>query len=400
MLGRGFLALVLVGLVAALLPTAAPAATTCTLSGKRGYNSGNAGPTDYRFYVRPRGAIDVAVIFADFADAPGNGIPTQQVYDSAIPGADAYLRTASHNRMSLRVSVRHGWVRMPWRSSAYGFHKESPPANTDWWYLADAITAANPDLDFSNTDVVIVFASPRVKFIAGWATILGPRVGFARADGRTLGFGITFGNDMYDENGAPYEPEATPSVVHELLHTFGLPDLYRIGGNELDIGVWDPMSEHRARFGLTAWHLRKLGWLPARNVTCLERRRSRRPRTITATLRPLGTGIGRQALILPLTRTRAWVIESRQKVGLDREICRPGVLVYSVDAARAGDGDAPIRALPASTKTSERCGELANATYSVGPGRRSTAHHPRTGLTVKVLRDSISGSRVRVTLRR
>jgi M6 family metalloprotease-like protein len=255
---------------------------------------------------------------------------------------------------------------------------------------------------------VIVFVPPSAAFSGGWATIggwateFGPLDGFARADGRWLGFGVTFGNNMYAD-GVPDVREATSSLVRELLHTFGLPDLYRYGRDSetflMDMGAWDPMSWYLPGFGLTAWHLRKLGWLPARHVTCLERRHSQRPRRITATLRPLGTGLGRQALIIPLTRTRAWVIESRQKVGLDSGICRPGVLIYRVDAARAS-GDSPMRALPAGTKTIEPCGPIANATYSVGPGRRSTAHDPRTGLTVKVLKDSSSGSRVRVTLRR
>jgi M6 family metalloprotease-like protein len=388
-------------LLTAAMPPAASAASSCALAGERGADSDNAGPTDYRHYLRPRGPIDVTVIFADFSDAPGDATSTQQLYDSTVPAADTYLRTASRNRVRLRTAAHHLWLRMPQPSSAYGFEGDQT-AEQHVRYFADAVAAADPHVDFGNTDVVFVFSPPGAAIPVSPTATPGRADGFARADGQSLGFGVSFGNDLY-EAGLPDVPYASHVAAHELLHTFGLPDLYRSGAPfsraHLDIGAWDLMGWIGPGFGLTTWHLRKLGWLSSRNVTCLKRGRTRRARQITTTLRPVGSRGGRQALVIPLSRTRAWVVESRQRIGLDSGICRPGVLVYKVDSARE-TGRSPFRALAASKAELEGCGPLAGATFGRGSGRRSTARDRRTGLTVRVLRDGIRGSRVKVTIRR
>lgn len=404
------LSLLLVMLLGALTASPAWAATSCKLAGKRGVDSDGAGPTDYRHYVLPRGPIDVTVLFADFSDAPGDATSTQALYDGVIPGADAYLRTASRNRTHLRANVHQGWIRMPQPSTAYNF-AGNQSAEQHERHLAEAVAAADPAVDFSRTDVVLVFSPPGAAIPVSPTATPGERSAFATADGKRLGFGVSFGNDVYLEDGSIDVPYGSHVAAHELLHTFGLPDLYRSGA-EGDaahrlVGSWDLMGWLGPGFGLTSWHLQKLRWLSSRSVVCLKRRRGQRgPRRITATLRPVGSRGGRQAIVIPLTRRQAWVVESRQRVGLDRGICSPGVLVYKVDSGRR-TGEGPFRVLRAGRRNLD-CDDLApnttdvleDATYGRGRGRRSAARDRRTGLTVKVLRDSGRGSRVRISISR
>ena len=102
-----------------------------------------------------------------------------------------------------------------------------------------------------------------------------------------------------------------------------------------------------------------------------------------------------QAIVIPTSETTAYVIEARKRIGFDERICQEGVLVYTVDA-NVTNGDGPIRVQLAQPDIRYQCDPANRATFGVGQERVSTFQDPAIGLTVEVLEDLGTGSRVRI----
>ncbi len=189
---------------------------------------------------------------------------------------------------------------------------------------------------------------------------------------------------------------------HEVGHAFGLPDLYYTGenGRPPPVGHWDPMDED---WGPTddflAWHKWKLGWLRDGQVHCVPRTAAAGSHSgSTHTLTPTTTAGGVKLVAVPLSATRAITVEARDRGPLDPAVCRPGVLVASVDAATA-TGTGPVHVADA-TPGSAGCATddpnvdpaLSDATYRTGQTFAAE------GVTVEVLGQDRAGRwRVRVT---
>lgn len=105
-------------------------------------------------------------------------------------------------------------------------------------------------------------------------------------------------------------------------------------------------------------------------------------------------------MIVPVSGTQNYVVEARERIGSDADICSPGVLVYLVDQSVAsGRAPGPIQVRAASAAsdpgTERRCGLLYDAPY----------HHQRVakfadtvlGFAMEVLGSTAEGFRVRVT---
>ncbi len=181
--------------------------------------------------------------------------------------------------------------------------------------------------------------------------------------------GVTFGADARSRASGPY------ILVHETGHLFGLPDLYDYGRSGGDIhrhvGDLDLMGNVFQSRRFLAWHKWKLGWLDPAQLRCLNG-----SGTLEETLSPVDTAGGVKAVVVPLTESRAYVVEVASSSG--------SAIVYSVDAT-VPTGSGPIRVA---------AGPLAQR-Y----GAESTFNDASTGVTVEVLISSDAGARVRVTRR-
>jgi M6 family metalloprotease-like protein len=118
--------------------------------------------------------------------------------------------------------------------------------------------------------------------------------------------------------------------AHELGHGLGLPDLYSTGTEytNMGIGKWGLMG-----FGgenvpnspayLEAWSRAELGWLRVTTVNT--------PRTVT--LPPINqTGLAVR-IDIPNSQGEYFLLENRQRIGSDRHLLAPGLLVWHVDSA-------------------------------------------------------------------
>ena len=124
-----------------------------------------------------------------------------------------------------------------------------------------------------------------------------------------------------------------------------------------------PHADLEPPFGIT-WHKYRLGWIEQSQVTCLEAAGQ-----VQVTLTPVETPRGMKAVVVRAGTSNAYVVEVRRKIGLDANICREGVLVYTVDS-QVDNGGGPIRVQRAADDVPgaerQRCGTLYNAPFEVG----------------------------------
>ena len=361
----------------------------CPLSPSAPTQRFSLGPTDFTLSLRATNPLRVAVLFADFPDAPGLENPSTLMSTIVDPGVQL-MREMSYNRINLTTVAFPKWYRMSRPIGAYVWttfqgHRE---------YIMEAMTLANPEVDFSSFDAIYIFApaSPSQPISP---TFNGGVTSGVVFDGRNFGNGVTFGNDS-----RTYGPAI---LAHETGHMLGLVDLYAFtpaGGTNYPgnpfkfVGAWSLMSNVFNPAHYLTWEKRKLGFLDASQVDCLDG-----PGGVEEVIQPNATVGGLKMVALPLDASRVLVIEVRSPVGLDANLCASGVLIYQVDASIAsGTGAAQVLGSRATTSGAAfaKCGPWADGVYGVGSGAVSAFTHA-SGATVTVVAAESGGAyRVRV----
>lgn len=357
--------------------TAAPA-SQCVVSSNQ--DNINEGPTDYSWNLRPQGSLRGVMLFVDFPNAT-SGEPTSNLYDLLVPEAVDYFQKVSYGQMTLSVDTPiDSWLRMPEASSNYDTRTFSEQRKL----LADAVAAANPNVDFSPYDLVYI-ATPRVGTGLSLSPAILYRVGSGvTADGNELRFGATFGEDV---------DRGFIVLVHETSHAFGAPDLYDFAaianGTNFHhyVGAWDPMGQIEGRTELTTWHRFKFGWLNDDQIACINQ-----PAHEQFTLTPAETIGGLKTVIVRTSASTAFVIENRQPIDYDANLCDKGILIYKVDG-NAETGYGPMVVQRAQETSSDYfCEsnpdieqETALAAFDLGTGEVSSYDNSNAQLTVELL---------------
>jgi M6 family metalloprotease-like protein len=244
-------------------------------------------------------------------------------------------------------------------------------------YMLDAITAADPYMDFTGVEFAIVVSTRRWLGSGsnGWYNL--PGRGARTAEGEVR-FGATVTPDTSKFGKRP--------VDHEFLHGMGLPDLYF---DDTSTGSWDPMGTGGERgppsTHLLGWHKWRLGWLDPGQLTC-----ATASGQIEETLTSIATAGGKKLVLVPTGPSTTYVIEGRSRVGFDRSICEEGVLVYNVDSqilnATLKDGRGVI-----AIKGPRRCDRNSAGALHTGEVVEDSS------VKVEILARDASAFRVRIT---
>ena len=357
------------------------------------YTEMNEGTTNAALPLRPGAQIRAVMLFVDFPNLHSSE-STSAIYDRMIPRARAWFNEVSYGHVQLDVTPVHQWFRMPGSLGSYGLSD-----GISWQehhdYMADAIRAADPSVDFSAYQVVYVVAAKGTGVERSPAFQAYPGSGI-QADGTELRYGATFFEDTKSD--ARY---AANVLIHETGHILGLPDLYDVPHPTFwslfrFAGGWDMMSWNDPGGHFLAWEKWKLGWIDASQLTCVSG-----PGELTTTITPLERAEGLKAIVVPTGISSAYVIEARKRIGEDTPLCQSGVLIYTVDASvRSGYGPVQVHAAQRDNTGGDefnRCGPLYNAPFSSAKGKVARFTDDTAGLTVQVLSSSATGYRVRVT---
>ncbi|MEU9627149.1 M6 family metalloprotease domain-containing protein [Streptomyces luteogriseus] len=350
-------------------------------------------------YPRPARSLDAVMVFLSFPDAHPLTTP-QELTSDHFPATTRFFERASYGRFTLRPHTLRHWIQMPQPSTAYAIQRDWKPEHRSA-YLRDALSVADPRVDFSRYDVVYFVADPDAPGVDSDATKVVNLTSPLRADGTELRRIVT----VFEQH-----PPDRLVLAHETGHVFDLPDLYHRpadgkGDWDTHVGDWDLMG---SQFGLApdlfAWHKWKLGWLDPRQVRCVQDAGPARltleplaagpgmPTTGAAGAQAFGLGRGTKLAVVRTGPDSVLALEARGPVGNDAAACRQGVLVYRVRGG-AQSGGGPIEVIDAHPRT-DACWEdsvyppLADA--PIGIGESFTV--PGEGVRVEVEGRTTSGA--------
>ncbi|WP_340378243.1 M6 family metalloprotease domain-containing protein [Streptomyces sp. SS7] len=349
-------------------------------------------------YARSTGTVRALTLMVDFSDAPGRGTALDR-YHEFFPQTEEWFRTASYGRLDYRseTPIRH-WLRMPKTFRAYGIERGAPFDPGYRRLVQDIVAAADPSVDFRSYDLLNVLVTPNAGPSA-LDTVLS--VTFAGNTEAPVADGVTVANASFvysrqDDGSGSYGRTGYRVLPHENGHVFGLPDLYTQDGGGA-VGHWDIMSEDwGANNDLLGWHKWKLGWLDAQQIACSAVRGSAEYR-----LTPLWRTGGPKLVFVPVDARTGYAVELRTRGGNDETVCRPGVLVYKVDAG-IDTGMGPVTVYDSAedsggcTRSPNVHAELSDAPYAPGESFTDT----QRGIRISVTGADLKGDyRVRVTRR-
>ncbi|MFI6350645.1 M6 family metalloprotease domain-containing protein [Streptomyces sp. NPDC050560] len=354
----------------------------CMISGAVGVQMSEGVPTGPG-YVRSTGVVRALNLMVDFPDAPGEGAAIDRL-DEFFPQTRAWFRTSSYGRLDYRpkAPIRH-WLRMPKTFKAYGIVRGAPFDPGYRRLVRDIVAKADRDVDFRAYDLVNILMTPNAGPSA-LDTVLS--VTFAGNREAPVADGVPVANASFvysrqDDGSGSYTKTGYRVLPHENGHVFGLPDLYTQRGGGA-VGHWDIMSEDwGANNDMLGWHKWKLGWLDGSQIGCASR-----PGTSVHTVSPLSVrGGGTKLVFVPLGGDSGLAAEVRVRAGNDEAVCRPGVLIYRVNAD-VDTGKGPVTVYDAKrdsggcTRRPNVHAELSDATY--GPGETFDDH--RSGVRIDV----------------
>ncbi|MGW7204790.1 M6 family metalloprotease domain-containing protein [Streptomyces sp. NPDC054837] len=349
-------------------------------------------------YSRSTGTVRALTLMIDFSDAPGRGRALDR-FDEFFPQTQDWFRTSSYGRLDYRAETPvPGWLRMPKSFASYGIERGAPfdPGYRD--LVQDIVAAADPKVDFRSYDFLNVLVTPNAGPSA-LDTVLS--VTFAGNPDAPVADGVPVANASFvysrqDDGSGSYARTGYRVLPHENGHVFGLPDLYTANGGGA-VGHWDIMSEDwGANNDLLGWHKWKLGWLDASQVSCVTT-----PGTTEYTLTPLAREGGAKLLFVPVSGRTGYAVELRTREGNDEAVCRPGLLIYRVDAdVDTGMGPVTVydseRASGGCTRSPNVHAELSDAPFAPGEDFEDR----RKGIRITVAGADLAGDyRVRVTRR-
>ncbi|KUO18845.1 M6 family metalloprotease [Streptomyces dysideae] len=362
-------------------PARSAALAPCMISGRTDVQMSEGVPTPAG-YSRSTGTVRALTLMIDFSDAPGPGSALDR-FREFFPQTREWFRTSSYGRLDYRAETPvNGWLRMPKPFRAYGTERGAPfdPGYRD--LVQDIVAAADPRVDFRRYDFLNVLMTPNAGPSA-LDTVLS--VTFAGNTEAPVADGVPVANASFvysrqDDGSGSYDRTGYRVLPHENGHVFGLPDLYTQEGGGA-VGHWDIMSEDwGANNDLLGWHKWKLGWLDATQVGC-----ATAPGTTEYTLTPLARAGGPKLVFVPVSPKTGYAVELRTRAGNDETVCRPGVLIYRVDAD-IDTGMGPIRVYDSHqdsggcTRSPNVHAELSDAPFKPGEDFRD----PKRGIRIAV----------------
>jgi M6 family metalloprotease-like protein len=367
----------------------------CMISGSPAVQMSEGVPTPGG-YARSTGILRALTVMIDFPGTPGQGRALDR-YREFFPQTQEWFRTSSYGRLDYRPSTPiPGWLRMPKPFAAYGIERGAPfdPGYRD--LVQDIVSTADPKVDFRAYDLLNVLVTPNAGPSA-LDTVLS--VTFAGNAEAPVADGVPVSNASFiysrqDDGSGTYHRTGYRVLPHENGHVFGLPDLYTQEGGGA-VGHWDIMSEDwGANNDLLGWHKWKLGWLDAGQVGCAAARGTRE-----YTLTPLARPGGPKLVFLPLSGRTGYAVELRTREGNDETVCRPGVLIYKVDAdVDTGMGPVTVydsrRNSGGCTRSPNVHTELSDAAFRPG----EVFKDPKQKIRIAIASADLEGNyRVRVT---
>lgn len=278
----------------------------------------------------------VQFVPVQFADLKAKSTPTSDFKDVRVALEKFWERMAT-KKVNLDIRIPDAYFTMPKNIDDYKlnvkFGQWGSTPRSDWPFSKEAAAIADPSIDFSDADVIVIAHLPEAKnsqIAAFTAEAAMPNSSTViQTDERKI-YNILIQGD--DEQRDIY------NWIHEFGHMLGLTDFGHEGPNDSsNVGkaYYDIMTSYR-NMELFVWHRFLLGILEDSQLACVTEGSS------THWLRPVAwPGASLEGVVIPLSSTTALVVESRRRVGYDVLLSKAGegALVYRIDTSISGSNN-------------------------------------------------------------
>jgi len=269
------------------------------------------------------GTINLGLVAADFANFQGKTAELDKL-STQISEFNKWLSFQSGGRLVASWQFPKQWLRLPKNAAEYGVVGFDPLSHDA--INSDIIRASDPYINYSNMDELFVYfpdsltdSEPnRNPFDGVLSQIGGTNVTTSEGTIKHLkGSGTVSKQNQYG-----LLPTLWALWAHDLLHTIGVE-----GHNPVESFTLE--SEDYLDQVVSAWNQYLLGWLSDSQIACFELSSLDGNEIDLVPLQDSGPGY--RVAIVPLSETRAIVVESHRAVGYAKDLGASGVLVYLTD---------------------------------------------------------------------
>jgi len=269
------------------------------------------------------GTINLGLVAADFANFQGKTAELDKL-STQISEFNKWLSFQSGGRLVASWQYPKQWLRLPKNAAEYGVVGFDPLSHDA--INSDIIRTSDPYINYSNMDELFVYfpdslteSEPnRNPFDGVLSQIGGTNVTTSEGTIKHLkGSGTVSKQNQYG-----LLPTLWALWAHDLLHTIGVE-----GHNPVESFTLE--SEDYLDQVVSAWNQYLLGWLSDSQIACIELSSLDGNEIDLVPLQDSGPGY--RVAIVPLSETRAIVVESHRAVGYAKDLGASGVLVYLTD---------------------------------------------------------------------
>lgn len=230
--------------------------------------------------IQTEGTVKITVIPVDWADAVGEGLPSDYVGDQ-LDTFESFYSDVSEGNLTLELDLQDQWFRLDGKSSDYYITEAEesdwrPPAPEKRKKLfGAAVQSSDQVTDFSNTDVVLLVLPKKADVLeVGALSFVTQRDAMTTviADGNNLVHFMAGGN-RFDKRP---QTNLWSFWAHEFAHMLGLPDMV-LHGNIQGLEMWennpfsgyDIMAQQDGPLRtINSWTRWVNGWIPDEAVLC------------------------------------------------------------------------------------------------------------------------------------
>jgi M6 family metalloprotease-like protein len=298
-----------------------------------------------------QGLINIQVLFIDFPDQEGKKTDEelQYFFEDYTKGIEKFFEDQSLGRVQFDWHREPGFVRIPRNFNDLRMTRDNS-SDLDS-ILRQAVEVSDPNVDYSNIDMVIVFLNPDIPEKLADVSPAWPLEGewgiktfektifnatFIAGDAVRIGYSI---------------------IAHEIGHLFGLVDLYKYNWLENNpqrdqnrqfdfVGVFDfmnlapPSHQYGDNRDMLGWQRFLLDWITDDEIHCLRNDESSVSKHL---LTPVAEEGGTRMVVTRLSETQVLVTELKAKNPYCA-LCSGGIYHYLVDTT-IRNGQGPIQML-------------------------------------------------------
>ncbi len=294
--------------------------------------------------VQVTGTRNLIVILVEFPDKT-HTFSSTQVRTNAISELDNYIDELSYGLTHVTGETT-AWLTLSNNRASY-VDGTTFPSDPKFDLVSEAISLADPVVDFSNYDgVTIIHAGQGQELSHDWQDYWSSEwwnFNLPTNDGVTI-----HRASVSPEESLPGDPSFVGVLAHEFGHDLGLPDLYDVDytGTEyvghwglMGKGSWNgPMGLGDQPSHMMGWSKAELGWINASNIVEVLSDNT----TVIDPLEQSTSGV--HLVRINVTSEQYFLIEVRRKIGYDASLPWPGaggegvVITYIDESLDSGQG--------------------------------------------------------------